>query len=197
MTVADIKKLFSDCGTVVDVEKIKQKDGQTRGFVFVTMASGEEAQAVVDKFDSHELSGRVVRVEFAKRLKKPPKASPNNPSRGETRHKLYLSNLAWKVRSNDLKEFFSTYNPVSARVVFDSPSGKSAGYGFISFSTKEEAEAAIAALDGKELLSRPVRLKFSEKAFGESTNGIDQTTESTDESENEVEETSEDKYQGS
>lgn len=32
---------------------IKQKDGKNRGFAFVTMASGEDAQAAVEKFDSH------------------------------------------------------------------------------------------------------------------------------------------------
>lgn len=32
---------------------IKQKDGRSRNFAFVTMASGEEAQAAIDKLDSH------------------------------------------------------------------------------------------------------------------------------------------------
>ncbi|KAK9275663.1 hypothetical protein L1049_022930 [Liquidambar formosana] len=133
-------------------EIIKQKDGRSRGFAFVTMASGEEAQAVVDKFDSHELSGRIIRVQFAKRFKKPSPPSPSPPA-GETRHKLYVSNLEWKVRSSHLREFFSaSFKPVSTRVVFDSPSGRSAGNGFVSFATEEEAEAAISALDGKELL---------------------------------------------
>ncbi|XP_027080190.1 28 kDa ribonucleoprotein, chloroplastic isoform X2 [Coffea eugenioides] len=148
-TVADIKNLFAECGTVTDVEIIKQKDGKNRGFAFVTMASGEEAQAAIKKFDSHELSGRIIRVELAKRFKKPSRSPPEVPSRGETRHKLYASNLAWKVRSSHLKEFFSAYSPVSVRVVFDSPSGRSAGYGFISFATKEEAEAAMSSLEGK------------------------------------------------
>ncbi|XP_059642177.1 29 kDa ribonucleoprotein A, chloroplastic [Cornus florida] len=170
-TVADIKNLFGECGTVTDVEIIKQKDGKNRGFAFVTMASGEEAQAVIDKFDSHELLGRIIRVEFAKKFKKPSRPPPVGPPPGETRHKLYVSNLAWKVRSSHLKEFFGAdFNPISARVVFDSPSGRSAGYGFVSFATKEEAETAISALDGKELCDRPIRLKFSEKNVDESGN---------------------------
>ncbi|XP_022881649.1 RNA-binding protein CP33, chloroplastic-like [Olea europaea var. sylvestris] len=55
-SVVDIKNFFGECGTVADVEIIKQKDGRSRGFAFVTMASGEEAQAVIDKFDSSENS---------------------------------------------------------------------------------------------------------------------------------------------
>ncbi|KAL0324754.1 UNVERIFIED_CONTAM: RNA-binding protein CP33, chloroplastic [Sesamum calycinum] len=136
-SVADIKKLFGECGTVADVEIIKQKDGKNRGFAFVTMSSGEEAQAAIEKYDSYELVGRIIRVQFAKRFKKPVRASPVVTPPGETRHKLYSC--------------------------IDNPSGRSAGYGFVSFATKEEAESAISALDGKELLGRPIRLKFSEK----------------------------------
>ncbi|XP_059275699.1 28 kDa ribonucleoprotein, chloroplastic [Lycium ferocissimum] len=165
LTVPDIKTLFGEYGIVDDVEIIKTKDGKSRGFAFVTMSTGEEAQAAIDKLDSYELSGRIIRVEFAKRFKKPPGAPPTTtPPRGETRHKLYVSNLAWKVRSTQLREFFSAnHNPVSTRVIFDNASGRAAGYGFVSFDTKEEAEAALSALDGKELMGRPIRLKFSER----------------------------------
>ncbi|GFZ00774.1 RNA-binding (RRM/RBD/RNP motifs) family protein [Actinidia rufa] len=152
-TVDDMKTVFGEFGTVADIEIIKQKDGKSRGFAFVTMYSGEEAQAVIDKFNSQELLGRVIRVEFAKRFRRPPRPPPASPPVRETCHKLYVSNLAWKVRSSHFKEFFaSDFNPVSTRVVFDSPSGKSAGYGFVSFSAKEEAESAISALDGKVFL---------------------------------------------
>ncbi|EEF34739.1 ribonucleoprotein, chloroplast, putative [Ricinus communis] len=169
LSVVDIKNLFGQCGTVTDVEIIKQKNGRSRGFAFVTLASGEEAQAAIDKLDSHEVSGRIIRVEFAKRLKPPSPPSPTGTSARETRHKIYVSNLAWKVRSTHLREFFSTnFSPVSSRVVFDSPTGRSSGYGFVSFATREEAEAAISALDGKELMGRPLRLKFSDRKTDES-----------------------------
>ncbi|KAI9124959.1 hypothetical protein K1719_003575 [Acacia pycnantha] len=171
LSALDIKNLFGQCGTVTDVEIIKTKDGKSREFAFVTMASGEEAQAAVDKFDSHELSGRIIRVELAKRFKKPPPPRPpQTPPAVETSHKIYASNLAWKARSSHLRAFF-TENfkpPVSARVVFDTPNGRSAGYGFVSFATRDEAEAAISTLDGKELMGRPLRLKFSERTVKES-----------------------------
>lgn len=49
-----------------------------------------------------------------------------------------------------MKELFSEkFNPLSARVVFENPNGRSAGYGFVGFATKAEAEAAISELDGK------------------------------------------------
>ena len=97
-----------------------------------------------------ELSGRVLTVEYAKRLKRPSPPPPDSPPPGKTRYKLYVSNLAWKVRANDLREFFAAnFKPLSARVVFNNPSGNSAGYGFVSFATREEAESVISELNGK------------------------------------------------
>ncbi|KAL8112678.1 hypothetical protein AgCh_020118 [Apium graveolens] len=169
LNVADIKNLFGECGTVIDIEIIK-KNGKSRGFAFVTMSSAKEAQAVIEKFDSQELSGRVITVEFAKRLKKPSPPPPDSAPSGKARYKLYVSNLAWEVRANNLREFFApNFKPISTRVIFNkNPSGNSAGYGFVSFATREEAETAISDLNGKELLGRPITLKFSEKPVNES-----------------------------
>ncbi|KAL5724390.1 hypothetical protein ACHQM5_007660 [Ranunculus cassubicifolius] len=186
LSFTDIKNLFGQVGTVKDVEIIKAKDGKHKGYAFIEMATADEAQAVLEKFDSYEVSGRIIRVEYAKRLKKPPPPPPVGTPVIETRHKLYVSNLSWKVRSTDLREFFSAeFTPVSARVIFDRPSGGSAGYGFVSFATKEEAESAISSLDGKELMGRPLRIKFSDKNVDGSGNEVDKNASSTQEDDNE------------
>ncbi|KAI3522642.1 hypothetical protein L1887_00585 [Cichorium endivia] len=163
--VDDLKNLFTECGTVEDAEIIKRKkDGKSRGYAFVTMGSTEEALSIIQKFDSHELMGRIIRVEFAKDNKKSSSSSsPPLTSPGEKRYKLYVSNLAWRVRANHLREFFGELNPVSTRVVFESPEGRSAGYGFVTFGSKEEAESAISGFNGKELLGRAITLAFSER----------------------------------
>lgn len=101
------------------------------------------------------ISGRIIRVEFAKRFKKPP-PPPSRPSPppSEARYVIYASNLTWKARSTHLRDVFTENfkSPVSARVVFESPAGRSAGYGFVSYHTMEEAEAAISALEGKVII---------------------------------------------
>ncbi|ONK56041.1 uncharacterized protein A4U43_C10F3530 [Asparagus officinalis] len=174
----EVEKLFGECGTVKDVEIIKRENGQNRGFAFVTMASGDEARAVVEKFDSFEISERIIRVEFAKSFKKPSPPSPPGAPKSEGRYKIYASNLAWKVRATNLRDFFSEkFKPVSARVVFDSPTGRSSGYGFVGFATMDEAEAAVSELDGKELMGRPLRLKISQRTSDESG---EETEEATD-----------------
>lgn len=100
-----------------------------------------------------EISGRILRVEFAKGFKKP-RPPPPAPTPKEARYVIYASNLAWKARSTHLRDIFTENfkTPVSARVVFQVPGGKSAGYGFVSYHTEEEAEAAISALQGKVVI---------------------------------------------
>ncbi|XP_020084775.1 uncharacterized protein LOC109707706 isoform X2 [Ananas comosus] len=146
----------------------------------VNMGAGADGTGVNGSI-AQELTGRIIRVEFAKSFRKPAPPPPPGASLVEERHKIYVSNLAWKARSVHLKEFFSAkYKPLSARVVFENATGRSAGYGFVAFATKEEAAAAIAELDGKELLDRPVRLRFRQKD--------DDKTESAPEEEKSAEE---------
>ena len=114
--------------------------------------------------NEQELTGRAIRVEFSKSFRRPAPPPPPGSPRAETRYKIYAGNLAWKVRSVNLKEFFSQkFNPVGARVVFDNPSGKSAGYGFISFATMEEAQAAVEELEGKVIFFSHPNLHLNSK----------------------------------
>src|ERR671934_2126041 len=69
--------------------------------------------------------------------------------------KLYVGNLAFQTSSNELQELFSQAGTVeSANVVEDRDTGRSRGFGFVEMSSKEEAEAAIAQFNGKELGGR-------------------------------------------
>ncbi|KAM7254341.1 hypothetical protein ACFE04_032023 [Oxalis oulophora] len=180
-TANDIEAIFSPFGNVNAVEVIKLKNGKSRGFAFVTMENSEDALAAIEKLNQTEVSGRTIKVEFAKQLKRPPPPNPNSPGSDseEARYKLYVSNLAWSARSGHLRDFFSAeFKPVSTRVLFDNASRRASGYGFVSFATKEEAEAAISALNGKELLGREVRIKFSERNESLSTKEQEKSSES-------------------
>jgi RNA recognition motif-containing protein len=73
-TAQDLEALFGQVGTVGVVEIIFDKfTGRSRGFAFVTMASGEEAQQAVEKFHGHEIEGRALAVNIARpREERPP-----------------------------------------------------------------------------------------------------------------------------
>lgn len=70
-------------------------------------------------------------------------------------NKLYVGNLAYSMRDNDLLQAFSAFGTVSsARVMMDRDSGRSKGFGFVEMSNPNEAQAAIEGLNGKEYEGR-------------------------------------------
>ena len=65
--------------------------------------------------------------------------------------KLYVGNLGYDVSSSDLDQLLSQHGTVmNAEVISDRSTGRSKGFGFVEMDSNEEAQAAIAALNGKE-----------------------------------------------
>ena len=65
--------------------------------------------------------------------------------------KLYVGNLAYDVTSADLEKLFEPFGTVqSAQVIMDRDTGRSKGFGFVEMGSDQEAQAAIAGLNGKE-----------------------------------------------
>lgn len=62
-----LRALFADAGTVESAAVVTDRDtGQSRGFGFVEMATAEEADAALKRFNGHSLDGRQLKVELAK-----------------------------------------------------------------------------------------------------------------------------------
>lgn len=71
--------------------------------------------------------------------------------------KLFVGNLSYDVKSEQLQELFATVGKVlSANVIIEKMSGRSKGFGFVEMETEEEAQMAIQALNGKEFQGRAV-----------------------------------------
>jgi len=65
--------------------------------------------------------------------------------------KLYVGNLSYSTTSSDLEQLFAQHGTVSsAEVISDRETGRSKGFGFVQMGTDEEAQAAIAALNGQQ-----------------------------------------------
>src|SRR5205085_10637200 len=69
--------------------------------------------------------------------------------------KLYVGNLAYGVTDSDLQQLFEQHGTVqSAQVIMDRDTGRSKGFGFVEMGSDDEAQAAITALNGKEVDGR-------------------------------------------
>ena len=84
---------------------------------------------------------------------------------------IYIGNLSYEVKDNDLQTAFSAFGAVaSAKVVMDMDSGRSKGFGFVEMGSTEEAQAAISKLNGTELCGRSITVNEArpktERSFG-------------------------------
>ena len=65
--------------------------------------------------------------------------------------KLYVGNLSYNVDSSQLEQMFASHGTVtSAQIITDRDTGQSKGFGFVEMSSEQEAQAAIAAMNGQQ-----------------------------------------------
>jgi RNA recognition motif-containing protein len=84
--------------------------------------------------------------------------------------KLYVGNLSFDTTNQDLNEMFAEFGTVqSSNVIEDRETGRARGFAFVEMSSKEEGEAAINALNGKEVGGR--QIKVNEAKPRENRNG--------------------------
>jgi RNA recognition motif-containing protein len=76
--------------------------------------------------------------------------------------KLYVGNLSYQTTDQDLQEAFAAIgNVTSAQVVTDKYTNQSRGFGFVEMATEDEAQQAIAALNGKTVQGRALNVNES------------------------------------
>ncbi|XAR63806.1 hypothetical protein NMG60_11023899 [Bertholletia excelsa] len=93
--------------------------------------------------------------------------SGSNPSmfqilRWMSSSKLFVGGISYSTDDTSLREAFNKYGEVvEARVIMDRETGRSRGFAFITYTSGEEASAAIQALDGQELHGRRIRVNYA------------------------------------
>ena len=83
-------------------------------------------------------------------------------------NKLFVGGLAWATSDDTLRQHFETFGDVSeAKVITDRDTGRSRGFGFVTFNSADDASSAMQNLDGSELDGRRIRVdKATERGGG-------------------------------
>ena len=76
--------------------------------------------------------------------------------------KLFVGNLSFNTTENDLQEAFAAHGQVvEANLMMDRMTGRSRGFAFITYSTPEEAQKAIAAMNGQQMDGRALTVNIA------------------------------------
>ncbi|KAJ7969359.1 RNA-binding protein CP31B, chloroplastic [Quillaja saponaria] len=159
--VSELLDMFKPYGNVVSVEICRNAEsGKSRGSGYVTMGSINSAKIAIAALDGSDVGGREMRVRFSveinpgRRNGDTMNSSPQKVIIYESPYKLYVGNLAWAIKPDELRNHFQRFGTVvSSRVLHDRKAGKNRVYGFLSFLSEAERDSAK-TLDGKAFNGR-------------------------------------------
>ncbi|KAA8548372.1 hypothetical protein F0562_000056 [Nyssa sinensis] len=101
-----------------------------------------------------------------------PVTSMLNTIRCMSSSKLFVGGLSWGTDDQSLKDAFSGFGDVTdAKVITDRDTGRSRGFGFVSFTSDEAATSAMSAMDGQSLAGRNIRVSYANENPSRSSYG--------------------------
>lgn len=155
LTDEEFRALFAKCGNVTASKVIRDRaTGYSYGFGFIDYATEAEAERAVESLNGIQVQHKRIKVAFSRM---------GDNIKGSN---LYIRNLPKTATIEEVERAFAPYGDiVQTRVLTDPTTGQSKGVGFVLFSTKEQAEQAMHATDGKPLpgMLQPIlSVKFAE-----------------------------------
>lgn len=169
-----LRREFEEFGEILGCRIVTDREsGRSKGFGYVDFSTPEEAQAALDAKKGTELDGRALNVDLA--APRPERGDNANPrDRANNRSQqfgdvlsppsdtLFVANLSFETSAETLRSNFEEYGTIT-RVALPThaDSGQPKGFGYVGFSSVEEAQAALDAWKGQTLDGRPIRVDFS------------------------------------
>ncbi|ELP90622.1 nucleolysin TIA-1, putative [Entamoeba invadens IP1] len=175
-----LSRIFSIVGHVVSCKIMKDKTGTHARYGFIEFIDHTTAE-----FAKENMNGRLV---YGKELKVNWTHDSQSDAKGS--FKLFVGGLHTEVTNEILYQNFAKFGRVSdARVLRYSQSGKSQGYGFVTFIRKEDAETAMQMMNGEKIQGRTVKVNWgtaTQKPTETVKRGFDEISRETSNTNNNV-----------
>ncbi|KAF7695024.1 polyadenylate-binding protein 1-like [Silurus meridionalis] len=164
-----LRNIFSEFGRTLSVRVMTDEKGHSRGFGFVNYENHEDAQKAVAEMNGKELNGRVLYVGRAqKRLERQSELKRKFEQIKQERLNryqgvnLYVKNLDDGIDDDKLRKEFAPYGMItSAKVMTEG--GHSKGFGFVCFSSPEEATKAVTEMNGRIVSTKPLYVALAQR----------------------------------
>lgn len=167
---AQFEELFKPFGEVTSAHLETDHEGKLRGFGFVNFATHEGALKAVEEMNDKEIDGQKLYVGRAQKkrermdeLKKQYESTRLEKLLKYQGVNLFVKNLDDLIDSEKLEEEFKPFGTItSARVMVDDV-GKSKGFGFVCFSSPEEATKAITEMNQRMIQGKPLYVALAQR----------------------------------
>ena len=171
----NLKELFSQFGKTLSVKVMRDSSGKSKGFGFVSYEKHEDANKAVDEMNGKEMSGKAIfvgraqkKVERQAELKRKFEQLKQERISRYQGVNLYIKNLDDTIDDEKLRKEFSPFGSItSAKVMLED--GRSKGFGFVCFSSPEEATKAVTEMNGRIVGSKPLYVALAQRKRGRLT----------------------------
>jgi len=156
----DLEDFFSAVGKVRDVRMISDRNSRrSKGIAYVEFLETTSVPLAIG-LTGQRLLGVPIIVQASQAEKNRAAASANNLQKGNAGPmRLYVGSLHFNITEDMLRGIFEPFGRIeSIQLMMDSETGRSKGYGFISFADAECAKKALDQLNGFELAGRPMKV---------------------------------------
>ncbi|XP_038169799.1 polyadenylate-binding protein 4-like isoform X2 [Arvicola amphibius] len=165
----NLKELFSQFGKTLSVKVMRDPSGKSKGFGFVSYEKHEDAIKAVEEMNGKEMSGKALfvgraqkKVERQAELKRKFEQLKQERIRRYQGVNLYIKNLDDTIDDEKLRKEFSRFGSItSAKVMLED--GRSKGFGFVCFSSPEEATKAVTEMNGRIVGSKPLYVALAQR----------------------------------
>lgn len=163
-------EMFSKHGEITSCVIMNDDDGKAKGFGFVAFESHEAADGAVEEYDGLEIDGRKITVcraqkkaERAMELKNKFEAQKMERINRYQGVNLYIKNLEDGIDDEKLRSEFSTYGTITSAKVMKDDKANSKGFGFVCFSSPDEATKAVTEMNGRILVTKPLYVALAQR----------------------------------
>lgn len=171
MTEDKLRDMCDEAGKIISLKIVTDTDtGKAKGFGFISFESPEEAEKAVDALNNYDVSGRKL---FAGRAKKKAERAAEVKAEFDKKRQerlsrfqgvnLYIKNLDDDIDDEQLREEFAAYGTISSAKVMKDDKANSKGFGFVCFSSPEEATKAVTEMNGRILVSKPLYVALAQR----------------------------------
>jgi polyadenylate-binding protein len=165
-----LAEMFKNHGEITSCVVMSDDTGKSKGFGFVAFDSHEAADAAALEFDGIEIEGRKItvcraqkRAERAMELKSKFEVQKMERINRYQGVNLYIKNLEDGIDDERLRSEFSTYGTITSAKVMKDDRGNSKGFGFVCFSSPDEATKAVTEMNGRILVTKPLYVALAQR----------------------------------
>ena len=170
VTEEDFVELFSRYGTVTSAVIQMDDEGRSKGFGFVNYEIHDQAQAAVESLHDSDYKGRKLFVSRAQKkaeredeLRKTYEAAKQEKMSKYQGVNLYIKNLEDDIDDEKLRAEFEPFGAITSCKVMCDEKGTSKGFGFVCFSSPDEATKAVAEMNNKIIGTKPLYVSLAQR----------------------------------